>query len=853
MPSYEWANEIKLGRKKIVVGSNIPRSQWPLRGEEIYDLWAVIAAAIPADLFVMSGAIINPNTPTAKLRLTLSNASTVDIDVSTLEDTMTNAQILATFSAWAPVTLNSTASTISFLGADWQTHTLQINVPNEVYRWTTAPTSPQLWWLWVDTTSNAEILKQWNWTIWSELDRLSVSPTITADTTISDWYTFVWVDWNSGTPINLTLPSPVTEKWRHITFYKWRWSSQVNLITPAWTFVNINWWSLTTYPFQNTSINYLVKVRSDWANWVIDDDNLNFRVDNTLFVDTTYWNNLYAAREFMNKPFATVAAAVAASQANDTIVLRNGSYAMWTITLPYNLNFQCDNWVTIASWVIVCSWNRMSWVWWKVTWADLVTYNSNADIYIDIDEFSQIWISPRALFQWAVNWWITNVRVVAKVKKASCDNPTSWSIIWAIRWCINSYIDISVDDMIWNFTVLRWAASWSVFTDNTTINISLWRYETWSVIWTVYRWVEWIKNSKLNFKIWYIAHPSYIWWWLWDLVYQSSLIWNYNNIVSIEIWYAKVSRVITWLSSEWDNIYVSWNYHEDFWSSWSMYYMEMSKTSYTWLNMPSTMICFVKKSNDISTLNNTTPWSWYWIAWWVFWLKNWSSLIINWWEHQSLNNSVIWSDNDNPWTIQNIAQQSIKIYWSFLKRINTIANTYPAIWWSYPWIIFHDCWNPVHNNSMTLDLLSWSRFQNNWDDWLLRWIDNVSSNVVVNIHDNISTNNLTLWVNADLVNYLYQPTKVITASWTYTVLDSDSDLYYNLTLGNMTLVLPDPTKFINREIQLKITALHATNTVTIDVVGSSLIDNALTYIVPWTNTKLVNIVFKSQNWAWRIK
>ena len=59
----------------------------------------MIAAAIPADLFVMSGAIINPNTATAKLRLTLSNGSQVNIDVSTLEDTMTNAQILATFSA----------------------------------------------------------------------------------------------------------------------------------------------------------------------------------------------------------------------------------------------------------------------------------------------------------------------------------------------------------------------------------------------------------------------------------------------------------------------------------------------------------------------------------------------------------------------------------------------------------------------------------------------------------------------------------------------------------------------------------------------------------------------------------
>ena len=189
MPSYEWANEIKLGRKKIVVGSNIPRSQWPLRGEEIYDLWAVIAAAIPADLFVISWTIINPNTPTAKLRLTLSNASTVNIDVSTLEDTMTNAQILATFSAWAPVTLNSTASIISFLWADGLTHTLQLpaSVTTTISQaitsggritastgWTadisfyqsTTPTATFTGQKWTDTSTTPSIQKVWDGTSW---------------------------------------------------------------------------------------------------------------------------------------------------------------------------------------------------------------------------------------------------------------------------------------------------------------------------------------------------------------------------------------------------------------------------------------------------------------------------------------------------------------------------------------------------------------------------------------------------------------------------------------------------------------------------------------------------------------
>lgn len=85
-----------------------------------------IDALAASEKYVVSGVIQNPNTATATLALTLNDGSQITIDVSSLEDTITAAQIIALFPNGANIPVTSTPTTIRFLGQDGQWHTLTI-------------------------------------------------------------------------------------------------------------------------------------------------------------------------------------------------------------------------------------------------------------------------------------------------------------------------------------------------------------------------------------------------------------------------------------------------------------------------------------------------------------------------------------------------------------------------------------------------------------------------------------------------------------------------------------------------------------------------------------------------------
>jgi len=68
--------------------------------------------------------------------------------------------------------------------------------------------------------------------------------------------------------------------------------------------------------------------------------------DSTLFVDLAFGNNGTAVRERIDKPWATIAAAITAATAGDTVHIRAGSYTE-DITLKNGVDIHCEEGVTI--------------------------------------------------------------------------------------------------------------------------------------------------------------------------------------------------------------------------------------------------------------------------------------------------------------------------------------------------------------------------------------------------------------------------------------------------------------------------------------------------------------------------
>jgi hypothetical protein len=93
---------------------------------DIDGLQTQIDALAASEKYVSSGVILNPNTPNATLELTLNDGSTVTIDVSTLEDTITGAQIIALFPNGANISVTTAGTSVRFLGQDGQWHILTI-------------------------------------------------------------------------------------------------------------------------------------------------------------------------------------------------------------------------------------------------------------------------------------------------------------------------------------------------------------------------------------------------------------------------------------------------------------------------------------------------------------------------------------------------------------------------------------------------------------------------------------------------------------------------------------------------------------------------------------------------------
>ena len=727
----------------------------------------------------------------------------------------------------------------------------------EVYRWTTAPASPVAGWLWVDTTSNAEVLKQWNWTSWSELDHLSVSGSFTTDFTLSDWFTLAMIDGNSWLPITATLPAAASNKWRRIEFYKRRWASPITLASAGWNFVNTNTWSSSTYGFKNILWNYFMSVRSDGSSWIVDDDNIYNRVANTLFVDLNFGNNTYAVREFESRPFATVAAAVTASLPWDTIVLRSGTYAIWNITTVHNLNFQAEAGVVVVSWSLtVNSNNTVTWTGWVYNWTAATNeFFSVWDwtIYFDFESITTAWrrfvrniaqttLSPKVYGRAKT---LTNSALWVAADFAITLSAWLWAWLTTI---IDPIIDVEFGNVIW---------LWILYITNSIqspyININFDRISFEWGIWNekIFH-IDWAPILNLINNASFYINGNYIKSWSNNsssnalFLINSNPIWNQSNSKwTINVWRYEWN-VWLFLDNNCANseVHINGDYHYS--SNRSLYVMYQAN----WTGAPVTKSSTLYNHTKVSEVN------WTWVAWWastttpwaVFIVAQWASYICDSLENKSLQYIVWWVDNQSvPWINDNYTQTYIKFYWTKLLANNQLV-------WSN-WLLHNDEWHWSNAHpKITYEFYSWCSFELLWNavqliSWAAGWVWTISE---VNFYDDYTTNIwFSYWASINKISYLNNHTTTIAAWWTYTVLDSDKDLYYDLaTLWNLTLVLPDPAKFVNREINFKVTSTHASNTVTIDPAWAALIDGSATYVVPNTSTWMTNIVTKS-NWAWR--
>lgn len=724
-------------------------------------------------------------------------------------------------------------------------------VITEVYRQATAPTSPVTGWLWVDTSWSWEVLKQYNGTTWSELDHLSVS-TITADATIWDSPTLLIVDGNSLLPINATLPAPNTAKWRRIEVYKYRWASAVTLTTPSWTIVNQFWVGALTYVFKNTNPNYFMTIRSDGANWIVDDDNIYNRVANTLYVDLDFGNNTYAVREFESRPFATVAAAIAASLPWDNIVWRNWEYAIWNIVLPHSLNFILEDWANWASWALwVPAWATVKFNWWTcyrtgsnsnlfvVRWDNVsilgnIPYGSwdwvsiydltFVTAYTWLSLYFSVWRMDEVAWVWAQYYLSRNA---TSTVLTNCDIAYKWAYMagnlrWRF-WLVDSNVQIDCDDYDW-LTV--WVNNWLLFNSIQSTGRSK----------IVYNGKTYNTNNSTQ-PVFSVAWESY----------------GYDMHINI-LDFRWTAALVSTASSINANIYCTGNY----WSSTTNWFSELIRWQQSLTN-PSASTIPLKIyvwTTVIENLNNVTKATIAWYGTWnsVLWLLFWANAVITSKVIRSLKNEIIWVDHNNPQTIDDQAMWVIEIYWTKLERL------WRDVWAWYDWVIFIDTWwaiDTIQDN--TIKLYNWVSFINLWDTFAIAWFNASATNSIPTIeyYDDIYTNWLTNNVTY-FEKYMHKPSKTITAwdlvAWVYTVKAYENDLYADIaTLWSFTLAIWDPAKFVNRELSIKVTSTHPTNTITVDPAGAALIDGSATYVVPNTSTWRTNIVTKSDWTARRIK
>lgn len=591
------------------------------------------------------------------------------------------------------------------------------------------------------------------------------------------------------------------------------------------------------------------------ASWLLTDTVIvEEYVDNTLYVDLAYGNNTTGLRERADRPFATVAAAVTASSPWDTIVLRNGSYAFWALILPHSLNFQAESWANRASWELwVPAWATVSYNWWT-----LYRSSGNSNLFVPrwdnvtitwyVEEWSADWISLYNLGSTTAYTWL-NLTFSVWTMKATW---TTW---------VQFYLSRNASSTILTNCIIRyrgkymernvWFRCWDSI--DTLIDIECDEYNgawVWTNMWMwrrprnvstrnglIYKWDKYYSNN--------VTQPCF------SILAES---YNFDMFINIKDVNTPTTFLQAWAAIN-ANIYCDWDSWTHTWV-YDMIDLQQSLVNPSLSTVPLKLyfnVVFAENNNNVSKPSI----AWYWTDRALIWLTWWTNAVITSKVLRSLKNEVIWIDHASPQTIEDQVTWLVEIFWTRIEKL------WRDVWAWYDWVIIVDQWSAsapaVNLPNSVIRFYNWASIYNLWDAYAVKQIavNPTWAEAELEYYDNIVTNNLT---NSNILKetYVYAPTKTITAwdlvAWVYTVKDNENDLYADIaTLWSFTLAIWDPAKFINRELSIKATSTHPTNTITIDPAWGALIDWALTYVVPNTSTGMTNIVTKSDWTARRIK
>lgn len=616
----------------------------------------------------------------------------------------------------------------------------------------------------------------------------------------------------------------------------------------AWT---IEWAATLTIRWNRKSHIWIYSNWTEWKTLMVDEW---IRVQNTLFVDATYWNNITAQRESFDKPFSTMVAAEAAALAWDTIVIRPSTLGFWALWPTKNINFMAMPWVNINSWFLqVNDWIEVNFLW-------------DADVtHPWINNMIRVWGTFRFNFNKVTNNWtvlvtnanqpiLANMKVIWKIREGI---STWWwqqllfnfNVWWA--WVVdiqNPYVDVEVSSLknIWLINITN-KCSWWTF---------IWKYDIADFRWTGNSKIFQIDASNgLNVNS---NHTINIKWWH---VYWSTSIWTTSALhlvqwmLSSSIWYFHADTYY-WSNSFFaDNWSIPWNE----WIMWWNKHESIDKSLYAWYQSNVTWLSVTKwsviKNNVIECITSWSP-----AAWWasvatpavVFIVWQWMSYISTSKIHRSTQYWIWWVDNQAvAWVNNNYTWAEISFYWTKLSCNNTFwanwmlytdewvsANTHPDIIYNfYAWCVFDFV------NTATPAWLVWN------------WADTTLTNTRIYFWDDVVTNReRSVSPTVDEVVWQNNPSKIITAWWTYTINYNETDLYYDLALlWNLTIIVWDPALYKNMEFDLKIISTSPTNNVIIDPVWAALIDWSPTFTVPQTNTKRTSVTIKSIWTQWVVK
>lgn len=654
------------------------------------------------------------------------------------------------------------------------------------------------------------------------------------------------------------------------------WNSKYYGSDASWNFWFFPWSSLVTTPEVYRWTTPPATPLIGWL-WVDTSNALNvqkqrdgtarvevkpLQYDNTLFVDLGYGNNTTWLRERADRPFLTVAAAYAASQDGDRIVLRPWVYNIWNISILWNLNVYCEPWVVINTgrFNVIQQDLKFNFIW----YADILCSDLFVlwwvDFYLEYNNFKPI-AATRLVTNGTWSNTIDKLKILVRTRWKNIGATTAVNLlvnlnnylVWQDITFTNLIVDLYLNDLYWvwwfnianavdwaiinleyNTADFRWQASWRVFQlDNA--NSGIWSRVMNNIKYNV-TWQRWYTNISSTNAYHNIFNAATVSWWMYNTVwnlYCKEYIWSAAYINAIQMNTGNI-------------LYIWWDYHES--NSAVLYWLDQKNTtgSLVWESFTTYNNVKIAKAKAAPIAGWASPS----ITGVIFIVSEWASYICDSLEHISEQYIIWWVDNFSSFTwLPNTSPSVIEFFWTKFKTNNTLSWTLPTqMFYLDHGNVWIDIW------AVTFKFHNWVYFEStSWTEliWWAWW--NWPTQCSIEFYDDYTSNiPFSLWGNIDVVRYMYNGITEINTPWTYTILDSDKDIYADLSLGSYNLVLPLASKNQWREISAKATALDPTNTITFQGAIGNEIDLATTFTF-WAITNLPNYTIKSALNKWRVK